>query len=286
MDKPKDLEELINFAGNLMSLPQITMKINTIADDANSTVRQLATTLSQDPALASRLLRIANSPFYGFAAEISTIDKAVGMLGMKTVRNLTLGSSVNKVAQKLDNNLVSIEDYWPHSILASIAAREIGAQVKRVDKESVFIAGLLHDLGHLVMFSQYPELSESTQSQYVFGPEDKRRDEIETENWGFSHAQVAAELMKRWNLPTVLHESVGNQHTPLLAKEFPKEATIIHIAVTLATHLEMRIDENDPEPTFQPDYWKMLELNESIVGPTMDSALSQMNDVKASFGLN
>jgi putative nucleotidyltransferase with HDIG domain len=132
----------------------------------------------------------------------------------------------------LPNELVSMETFWRHSLRCAVIARTIAAFLKEPEVEHYFTAGLLHDIGYLVIYRELPELAEKTQDHcaqnrgivYI----------VEQEIIGFDHAEVGAELLRRWKLPPAQVEAVACHHTPSLARQFPRQAAIIHIANYLA----------------------------------------------------
>ena len=244
----------------LVSLPEIALRINKLIDDPSSTAQDIADLISQDAALTIRLLKIVNSPFYNFSAQVDTISKAITIIGTRELRDLAMATSIVEKFNAIPGDLVSPESFWCHNIACATAARTIAKQLNIQNPERFFIAGLLHDIGKLVMYLATPELSK--QVIELSNLPDVDITQLEEIAFGFNHGELGAELIKAWNLPAMLLETTKFHHTPSAAINYPTEVAVIHLANNIANTIETPFSLDDDIP-IKDSTWIMLNLDES-----------------------
>ena len=202
------IQKIVSEHKELLSLPQTLAEVLRVSRDEKSSAQSLSAVLMKDPGLTVKVLRIANSPYYGVGREITTMTQAVVTLGMRTVTALALSTSVYKVIGSWGSS-IDRNRFWRHSLEVAIGSRMIAEAIKHQPAEEAFVAGLLHDVGILV-------LDGSFHSQYSEIWKRKRADEslvdLETETWGTDHARVAKFLLEQWHLPQRICDSVGLHH--------------------------------------------------------------------------
>lgn len=230
---PFQVKDLISAVSDVIMLPETCMRVNDMANDPLYSAADIAEVVRKDPGMTAKLLKIANSPFFGFPCRIDTVPKAIAIIGTDELRQLVLATSVIKLFTGLPNELVSMETFWRHSLRCAIIARCLALHLHEPNPEHYFTSGLLHDIGYLIIYRELPELAaktlqHSTQNQGIVYI-------IEQEIIGFDHAEVGGELLRKWNLPAEQIEAVAFHHTPSLARQFPRHAAIIHIANYLAS---------------------------------------------------
>jgi putative nucleotidyltransferase with HDIG domain len=179
-----------------------------LIDDDRAGAKKLVDLIERDQALTARLLRLANSAFFGQARKVSTIPRAVLLLGFSTVRNLALGVKVwdtlgTGVSRK------ELEALWAHSVQVAALARTIARTQRQVNPDEAFTTGLLHDVGQLVLALRFKELywdtvRKSTSTEHLTG--------LEQSTLGVEHAEVGSWLLEAWNLPAVMVEAVRRHH--------------------------------------------------------------------------
>lgn len=229
-------EELARDVGELVSLPRAYHRISEMLEDPRYGSSDIGKVIAHDPALTARLLRLVNSAYYHFPNKIDTIALAITVLGTRALRELVLATSVASAFARISTKLVDVADFWNHSIYCGIISRLLSRRLKRGSSEQLFVAGLLHDIGKLVIFHKLPEqasvvltrLAESSEPMYA----------IEREVLGFDHAAVGAALMRQWALPEVFAETTAFHHAPERAKRFSDEAVLVHIANALTKKVE------------------------------------------------
>lgn len=267
------LSEITRDIDQLVSLPSVFVRLNQLVESPRSTVNQIADVISQDPALTARLLRMANSAMFGIRSQVDTISKAVNIIGMKRLRDLALATATVKAFEKTTNPLLPQEEFWLHSIRCGLAAKFLGEQAKLPQSESLFIAGLLHDIGDLIMFHRVPEESRLAIEQTVEDSDTVSLQEAEQKILGFNHAMVGMELAKHWNLPALFIESIRWHHEPEKATQFQKQVAVVHIANTLAVLAELNTSdiEHTDAPPIHPTVWPLIGLAPDIVPVILDA---------------
>jgi len=225
------MERLVTQSSRLYSLPDVYLKVKHIIDDPDSEIRQLGDALMTDPSLSTRLLTIANSAFYGLCNKVDTITRAVQIIGFKQIHNLVVATSITHAFQGLCSETVNIEKFWMASVERALVARALAEWKCFPEAERMFVAGLLLDVGHLVMYEHVPELAQKAID--CAEAQSKPLHAVETELFGFSAAELGASLATHWQLPENLASQILYQDDPSLAPN-KIEAAIAHVAKQLA----------------------------------------------------
>ncbi|MEK9628323.1 MAG: HDOD domain-containing protein [Nitrospinota bacterium] len=256
-----EILDLITENDPLASLPNTFYLLQDAIEDPNSDFAQIGKIISVDPALTVRLLKIVNSAFYGYRNQIETVSHALGVVGTEQLMQLVLATSVVGQFKGIPADMINMEYFWRHSVACGLIARAINEVQNSENGERYFVAGLLHDIGRLVMCLKVPD-----QLRIAMDFARKSGDrwhKAEAKYFGFNHAGVGGALLRAWNLPKRLQESVAHHHHPSSAKKYFHEATVIY----LADHMSHEIlDTSDDECTrgkIDPTIWKKLNLKES-----------------------
>jgi putative nucleotidyltransferase with HDIG domain len=254
-------ETLTSGIKDLVTLPDVAMRIARMADDPRASAADIGREISNDAALTARLLRIANSAAYGQHRKIATISRAITVLGVRQVRDLTVGLNAVRAFDGIANNLVTMEVFWRHSVLCAVAAGQIGARHGAARTESPFVAGLLHDIGQLVMYSRVPEASRQTLLMLADATDDVDLYECERAVMAFDHAAVGASLARNWGLPDSLLECIEFHHEPHLARNFAADVATVHIANSIAVLVEIGSSELADAPALAPAALRLAKLD-------------------------
>jgi putative nucleotidyltransferase with HDIG domain len=223
------LEEIVNGVNSLPSLPGVALQVIRITDDPYSTVRELNEAILQDQTITAQVLRLSNSAYYGYPRRIATVSEAIGILGFTTIRDLVMAASVHNIlSREVKGYQIATGDIWRHSITCAMTSRAIARRVRYPEADRTFIAGLMHDIGKVVLniyvADAYNEIIRRMKEERLpFAA-------VEEEVLGFTHAAVGARVAERWNLHPDHVEAIACHHTPLDAKQNPKLAAIVHIA--------------------------------------------------------
>lgn len=277
----EQIQDILDDVEHLVSLPAACVRINELIDDPASSVEDISRIITQDVALTARLLRVANSPLYGFSTQIDTIARAITVLGTQQVRDLSLATSAVQTFNGIPNELVSMDSFWEHSILCALCARHLAMECLKRQREAVFVGGLLHDIGQLVLYHLLPDLSRQALEACLDGPNELESQEAEHDIIGFDHAEVGGELAHRWSLPTIIQECIAYHHNPEEAQQNRVETAIVHIANSIATLAELNTTDVEQAPRIHAIAWKLTGLNEDIIAPTIASAQAQIGGARA-----
>lgn len=273
--------ELVSGAIEIASLPEIFLKINEMIDSPRHSAADIGRVISNDAALSARLLKIANSVFYGFPSQIDTISRAITVVGTRELRELILATSVIRCFKGLPNDLVTMEDFWRHSVCCGLAARSLAKLRGEQLIERFFVAGLLHDIGSLLVYRKIPELAREAllRAQHNNVPLYKAEEEV----MGFDHAMVGAEILRKWKLPEHFQESTEFHHNPTRALRYPNQTALIHIADVVSDALQYGNSGDPHVPPMDPQAWQMAGLSDDIISPVIADVEQQFNHVLELF---
>ena len=274
-------EDLVKGVVKLISLPEIYIRVSQALEDENHNAKQLGDIIGHDPALTARILRIVNSAYYSLANQVELVSRAVSVIGEDDLRNLVLATSAVDTSKRIPNQLVDIDLFWRHSVHTGIVARLLSQYCNILHGERLFVAGMLHDIGKLVLYFKEPELSQ--QVLLKAADTDGQLYNAEKEIIGFTHADVGAALIDAWKLSDTLKEVIAYHHTPLNAKEYRIETAIVHIANCIVNAIgpDTEIDEHllDDYPSFEPKTLDITGLKLDILPEVMDKAWEQAAEV-------
>lgn len=204
-------EKIIKQIKELPPLPLVVQRLLSIVDDGTSSAKDVTRVLASDQALAAKVLKLVNSSFYGFSKEISTITRAVVILGFSAVRNLAIGLSAADVLKHARGD-IDWDGFWSHGLASAAGAQALAKRTGYPEPEEAFIAGLLHDIGHFVMSitlpEEYGELLKDTDGNLL---------ELETERMGMTHCEVGIRLLEHWKLPQPLCRTARFHHSLKMA---------------------------------------------------------------------
>ncbi|MCF7981846.1 MAG: HDOD domain-containing protein [Pseudomonadales bacterium] len=252
--------ELAQKSSQLFSLPDIYLKLSNMIKDESSTADQMAELIALDAGLSARLLKIANSSFYNFPAQIESITRAITLIGSNELSNLVLATSVASSFPNIDPNLVDMDSFWRHNVDTGLVMRFLGKNAQVRDAERLFVIGLLHNLGKLIVLTGIPEAA-----RHILETAEKSSPwQQEQEVLGFTFAECGAELLKIWQLPETLVDAVRYQHEPQKAQVDPQAAALLHIASRAASWMEQETrntEEFDYIQLIDPWVWGYTELS-------------------------
>ena len=263
-------EELIKNAGTLMSFPDVCLQVNTMIDDPSCSASSIGEVLSRDSALTARLLKIVNSPFYGFSSRIDTVSRAISVIGLRELQMLVTTAAAVEAFSKISTRLIDMETFWRHSVFCAVIAKIIAEHCNVLHSERLFISGLLHDIGSLVLYQSLPEQVESI-LENICAHRERSQHEIEHELLGYNHAELGAALLRKWQLPDSICEAVEFHHETEKSQRFAIETSIVGLANSLAGVADK---ENLGEPVyFITEYRKILqETSETALDKIRGSA--------------
>ncbi len=273
-------EALIRGDVTLASLPEVFLEISKVINDPRSSATHVADVISKDTNLSAKLLRIVNSAFYGFPSQISTISRAVTIVGSKQLSILALGTSVIAIFEGIPPALVNMRSFWEHSLACGIAARIMASYKNIPNTERLFVAGVLHDLGRILLYKNLPHKGKEILLLAQQTPCLLRS--AETQILGFDHGQIGGALMEKWKLPSVLENVVRYHHQPLLGQS-TQEASLICLADVLVHGLGLGSSGEHFVPALPPGVWEEVGLPKEILHPIVPFLDHQMEEMKHYF---
>lgn len=265
----------------LVTLPEVWTRVRDLLDDPGATTGQMAEVIGVDPAFTARLLRLVNSAYFGLSGRVETVGQAVMVVGTEGVRNLLLATSVTQVFRGVPPEFVDMETFWHHSVCCGLGARLIAGRRGLPERERFFVAGLLHDLGHLVIYREIPARAREVLARA--GAVDDELYRLEREVLGFTHAEVGEELLRAWGLEGALSEAVAFHHEPTRAKDHRLEAAATHVANAVANTIEPgRKSGRVPwrgGRAVDPAAWSLLGLSDEVVSEIKADMLGEALEV-------
>lgn len=221
------LDQLIAETGDIISPPLIYNRLNDAVNHPRTSIKDIAQIISEDPGLTARILKLANSPFYG-STKIDSISRAVTLLGTREIRDISLALSVVQCFPEMPEDLFSLQDHWRHSIACGVMARNIAIFLREPSIERFFVAGILHDIGQMVLCAKMPDIT----LQILKHTEEQPQAlcSAEYERFNFNHAELGGKLLNSWGIPANISELVRLHHTPSESCDFQRDVTIIHLA--------------------------------------------------------
>ena len=241
------------------SLPMIFTRIDEAVNNPRSSLADIGRVISEDSSLTARLLKIVNSAFYSFPSKIETISRAVTVVGTQQLRDLALATSVMKLFQGIPPDLINMEAFWKHSIACGVAARVLAAHKREANIERFFVAGILHDIGRLILCMKDPDWMRSALGRCHASCELLYK--VEIEELGFDHASLGRVLLENWKLPASLVETVAYHHNPEAAARFPIEAAVVHLADIIAHAMQLGSSGERFVPPLSPLAWERAGMS-------------------------
>jgi len=271
----------VKIEANLISLPDIYWQLKSILDTHDYSMQDVAQLIVYDPGLTARLLRIVNSAYFGFSANIDTVNHAVSILGVQQVHDLVLTTSIADALGDYECEHLDIRQFWMRSVYRALAARELTVVCNLMDSERMFVAGLLSGIGHLIMYQSVPVLAQ--QAQRGARESGKPLYLVEREVIGFDHAQVAAVLMKNWKLPPSL-VTVIEHHLEFDAEaDYRLEAAIVHMAALIGDAFAQNLQLDEVLVTAISQAWDITGLDtgqceavDAVVGGQLSGVVNML----------
>ena len=273
--KKIDKAELRVNVQKLPALSSLVMELLTTMDQDNVDIDQIAKKIACDQALTVKTLRLANSSFYGMQHKISSIHEAIHILGFNSVRMLIATSAITASFTATKINHFSFTAFWQHSIGTAICAQELG-KLSNCNPEFAFIAGLIHDIGKLVLVTHYP-------TQYERVLEYQRQHHCETkmaeqELLGVNHSEIGALVLQHWKFPDQMQTAVSEQYGDV-DKSISHLSGIVHLANIFSLALDFSNDEHTIIPPISPTVWQQMKLDEPTCRTIFENAQHKFDEI-------
>lgn len=267
------LEKLVDKIDTIPSLPVVVAEGLRVIDSVDAGPKELAEVLYKDQSLTTTILKFANSAYYGFNRKISTITEAIVILGFNTIRSLLLAASVQRtVGGEIKGYELAQGELWKHSIICAMTARSIARRVGFPGVEQAFIAGLIHDIGKVILSihvaSQFDEL------MTIVSEQNTNFSQAEKELFGVDHAQIGGLVAERWNLPEDLVDAIAHHHLPDEVVEIKTITAVVHVADALCLMLGVGLGSDGLLYQVNAQALDLLGLSET----TIQEIMLEIND--------
>jgi putative nucleotidyltransferase with HDIG domain len=249
--EPAAIRRQVERLRELPTLPAVAERVAAVLDGADADLAEAAALIETDQVLTAQLLRLANSAFYGVSGRIGSVGQALTILGTAVTRSLLFSTSI------LDLR-INMTGFWEHSIGTAVAAGALAKRLGLVRPEEVSGAGLLHDLGKVVLYERAPEAFAAVLARTAAEPVSFR--EAERALLGLDHAEIASWLLARWRLPARMLEPVAYHHAPAQARGAPQETAVVHVANSLVRAYGYGFGGDGGVPPIAPRAWALLGL--------------------------
>jgi putative nucleotidyltransferase with HDIG domain len=235
------------------TLPKVLARVAEALEDLDIDFEYVAELIEHDQALTSQILRLANSAFYGAQGAVARTSQAIVVLGTVVTRSVVLSSAV------LDIRRVALDGFWEHSLGCAVAAGAIAKVTGRGNLEEVAAAGLLHDLGKVVLYKELPDVFAEILA--ASAAEGRAFRDVERALLATDHGEIAAALVERWRFPACLAEPIAFHHAPGRARQAPDETAIVHVANTLVQAVGYGNGGDGVLPPIDAGAWERLALS-------------------------
>jgi HD-like signal output (HDOD) protein len=277
-DKPT-IDFLVNDAAVVYTLPQLYERFNLVINHPRSSISDITRIITEDTGLSSCILKLANSPMFGYYSKIDSISKAVTIIGTQQLRDMVLAISVIRIFRSIPEGLINMTSFWQHSITVGIVARILATYRREANVERYFVSGILHDVGQMILCAKVPELVEEmiTESR----ESGTSHFAVQQSLLGFDHGDVGGELLKRWRIPAIIAEPVAFHHAPVRAELYPMETSLIHVADVIGHAMQVGFSGESFVPPLDEVSWDRLGIPVSMLSTIITQADVQLTDALA-----
>jgi HD-like signal output (HDOD) protein len=272
---------LVQNVAGLVSLPDVCIRVCEMVDDPNCCALDIGRVISQDTSLTARLLRIVNSAFYRFPQKIETVSRAIAIVGNRDLRDLVLAAKISGIFEKMSTDLINMDQFWRHGIYTGVLSRLIAARCDVLHRERLFIAGLMHDIGRLIVSYKIPDLVREAMMQSIDQNIPMYR--AEQNVMGFDHAQVAAELMKSWGFPESHQVAALYHHEPDLSHASTLECSIVHMADILSHLAETGTSDGSAFKEISKEVWSLTRMRPEMIETYLVQSREQFIEILSLF---
>lgn len=284
MNAPSLDQLLAGMPSSLGSYAPVLDEIEAVLESPQCSLASVGEAIEKDPDLTARLLKLGNSAFYGFAARLSTVAEAVSLIGIQQVQDLILASSIINQFDGIPAECINMNSFWRHSLACGTSARILAMERRLPKADKFFVAGLLHDVGRLVLFVQAPGVARRVFEVYQNGG--LLLHEAETRVLGYDHQDIARALLQRWNYPEILVQAIGRHHDLGTGSNLRIETAVVHFSDYLVNAMQIGCSGERLIPPLQPKAWEVLGLTQDSLRTLMTTIDEQMAVVEEAFLTN
>jgi HD-like signal output (HDOD) protein len=277
---PPSVKQIVDRQTRLSTYPDIYMRIVEVLENPRSSASHIADVVGKDTGISVKLLKLVNSPFYGFPTRIDSLDRAVALIGANELTTLALGISVVNHFEGVPDSVVNMKAFWLHSVACGVLARLFANRKVGLNEERFFVAGLLHDMAKLVMYKETPEyMAAALQTAH-----DKSICQYQAEKriLGYNHTRLGEALLGAWKLPSPLQRMIRFHHSPQGAAG-GLDSAIIHVSDVMAIALMYGSSGQYLVPPLKAEAWESLELGTGAITAAARQSGRQIREIMKIF---
>lgn len=265
MGNEVDILKAVSDVSNIPTLPSVVERITDLLRMPQTSAEEVGHAITMDQSLATKVLKLVNSAFYGFPGKISTITHAVVILGFSTIKNIVLTASIFEMLKYGKSGMFNfdMEKFWLHSLACGAAAQTLSKHVNYTNREECFIAGLTHDIGKVIICRYLPKefslIMQNLQKNNLLIYESEKQ------LFGATHQEVGGVIAKEWNLPPDLYHAVSYHHTPSASRDHYEITAIVHCADILVRAMDLGNGGDNKIPCISSEVWDTLGLNKKVL---------------------
>lgn len=269
-------DSLVNDAATVYSLPMLYDRLIQAINHPRSSIADITRIISDDQGLSARILRLANSPRFGYHTKVDSITEAVTIVGTQQLSDLTLAVSVIDIFHGIPGELFNMTSFWQHSITCAIVARSLAICRREANAERYFLTGMLHDIGQLILCANVPEyvrdlvIESRASGQPLY--------ELQRAAFGFDHGDVGGGLLNLWRIPASISEAVTFHHSPDRSELYRTETALMHVADVIAHALQSGFSGESYIPALHETAWEQLEIAPGMLTVILKQTDDQLNE--------
>jgi len=260
-----------------VTMPEVYRNFRRLIASPDSKINDYVDVVSTDPALVARLIRIANTSFFGYSRAAHNIEQAISLIGVMQVHDVLISSLAMRAFAGIPNDIVNLSAFWENSVYCGIMSRLIAKKCMLPASRHLFPLGLFHDIGHIVMYAKRPDLAQQALMQSL--QQGESLFSVERTIFGFDYGQLGGELMRIWHLPENSQEITQHHFEPEKAQHYPLETAVVHLAYTLTQADIGYTDDREQPAVVSPLAWELTKLNENDLKTISANAQNNVQEV-------
>lgn len=266
------IDRIVQTTGDIPAMPQVANMVLDRIADPNATPKEIQLIISKDQALAARVLKVANSSFYGLSRSVTRISDAIVVMGFNSLRSLVMTTVMNDLFKSFG---LTEKLLWEHSLVSAATAKRIASAIRFSKVEECFLAGLMHDIGKVILNIKMPEKT-LTIVQEVYNSEGATTfTQVEETIFGFTHAEVGRLVARKWNFAEEIEEAIGYHHKPAEASVMPALSHVVNLANAVCHKLEIGPTRNPGLDLHALDSTRALKLEKD----RLDELLEEISGI-------
>lgn len=264
----------------LPEAPALVIELNAVMADPHASASDVARIVRRSPSLTALILKIVNSAAIGLPTKVDSIPRAVSLLGTREISSLAIGISVMQSFSDIPASLIDMTAFLMHSLSCATITRIMAALANIRNTEQLFISGLLHDIGKLILFKYFPEHAQQLLEIQKSEASGRSLLDIEKKVLGITHARTAKLLLKKWNFPESLQDNIVCHHRPSSAHT-PAEAAIIQMGDIIAHGTGFGSSGERIIPSFDEKAWEQVGLSANTIKMAIRQAVHQLKTIES-----